>query len=233
MKTLIFQDQEFNPENELDHHRDRLERVEELIVIFPQLTEKQGVFASSLINQFLKNHTLSALQWAHVENLVTDVKGVKPLYGDFRPIRVAFKLAGEHLKKPKIRLITDDDIYVQLTFDVDSSLIFMHRDGWQGNGRRKFLGYIYEDMIRPRGGKLFTDSIYKLIEELAHDPQGVAKAMANKLGVCTFCAQRLSDPISKEAGYGPVCAEHWHLPWGDQENKPIDIGASENALANF
>lgn len=32
---------------------------------------------------------------------------------------------------------------------------------------------------------------------------------------CVFCSRKLTDERSIEAGYGPDCAEHHGLPWGD------------------
>jgi hypothetical protein len=33
---------------------------------------------------------------------------------------------------------------------------------------------------------------------------------------CAFCHRELSTPESLSAGYGPDCAEHYSLPWGDR-----------------
>lgn len=34
-------------------------------------------------------------------------------------------------------------------------------------------------------------------------------------GQCVFCSRRLTDERSITVGYGPVCAEHNGLPWGE------------------
>ena len=31
---------------------------------------------------------------------------------------------------------------------------------------------------------------------------------------CVFCRRNLTNPQSTEVGYGPICAERQHLPWG-------------------
>lgn len=34
-------------------------------------------------------------------------------------------------------------------------------------------------------------------------------------GACVFCGRKLTDERSISVGYGPVCAENQHLPWGE------------------
>ena len=40
------------------------------------------------------------------------------------------------------------------------------------------------------------------------------------VGTCCFCLAGLSTPESVAAGYGPVCAERFGLPWGDVPDAP-------------
>lgn len=47
----------------------------------------------------------------------------------------------------------------------------------------------------------------ELVEKLA--------ATGRETGVCCFCALLLTDPRSIFAGYGPICAAHYGLPWGE------------------
>lgn len=42
-----------------------------------------------------------------------------------------------------------------------------------------------------------------------------AKRFGDLFGVCVFCSRKLTDERSISKGYGPVCAEHNGLPWGD------------------
>lgn len=42
----------------------------------------------------------------------------------------------------------------------------------------------------------------------------VASEYGHATGVCMFCARDLTDERSIEVGYGPVCAGHHDLPWG-------------------
>jgi hypothetical protein len=42
----------------------------------------------------------------------------------------------------------------------------------------------------------------------------IASEYGHATGVCMFCARDLTDERSIEVGYGPVCAGHHDLPWG-------------------
>jgi NADH pyrophosphatase NudC (nudix superfamily) len=44
-----------------------------------------------------------------------------------------------------------------------------------------------------------------------------AKDFGKAYGACIFCGATLSTVESVEAGYGPVCAQHNHLPWGNYD----------------
>lgn len=47
-------------------------------------------------------------------------------------------------------------------------------------------------------------------------------------GRCVFCSLPLTDERSIAVGYGPVCAEHHGLPWGDSETP--DSAATRNVV---
>lgn len=206
---------------ELDRFSQKLDQIDSLIRAYADLNGKDQSFAASLITTFQNTGGLSAKQWDWVGKLAERAEGVKPLYGNFKAIQVAFMLAGEHLKYPKIRLLTDNDRFVQLNFYPETKTIKVFVDGWQGHGYRKFAGVIEDDMIKPYSSDRFTPDVHMAIESLANDPVGASKAFANKLGACIYCGQRLSDPVSKEHGYGATCASHYGLPHG--KNKPLKV----------
>lgn len=206
-------------------YESRLEMFNEVIESLPLTNDRDGAFIQSLHSSFLAYANLTPRQWDAVTNLHYRYRQSEPIYGSFAPILVMFRIAQSHgLKQPKIRLLTDDDIFIQLNFDSDKpSLIEIYRDGWAGHGRRRYAGRIQDGVIYPYSPDRFTNSMKNTLQDLALDPMGVAKAMAAKLSACMYCNQRLSDPVSKEHGYGPICAQHWQLPWGDQTNQPIDL----------
>lgn len=69
-----------------------------------------------------------------------------------------------------------------------------------------------------RDGKLndrgITPDIACLLDEMESNPQAVAAEHGRKTGCCCFCGLPLTDERSTQAGYGPICAGHYNLPWG-------------------
>lgn len=211
----------FDYDARMEEHANRLDTMQQLILNHEQLAPRDENFAIDLISTFINSGALSAKQWDWVEKLNERVEGVKPLYGDFSAIQVAFHLAGEHIKFPKVRLLTEEGRYVQLNFYPETKTIKVFVDGWQGHGYRKFAGTIEDNMVKPYSRDRLTDDVYAAIETLANDPIGASKAFALKLGVCIYCGHRLSDDTSKHHGYGPICAKHYGLPYGDTKLKAV------------
>lgn len=226
---------------ELDAYREKLESLNTLIEVVDELPDEPGLygrgskrdFANSLIEQFLRDHSLSPRQWPHVDRLVNMVKGAEPLYGNFAPILVMFRLTesarnGAGLKKPKIRLLSDAGTFVQLNFrpgERNERCLKVFTGGWSGHGRRRFAGWIADDRIIPYAPDRMPEDVRNVIQDLALDPAQTMKAMAARLGCCGFCAQALSDDRSKAVGYGEQCAINYGLPWGGHSNEPIDLQA--------
>lgn len=194
-----------------------------------------------ILAKYATSPSLTSGQAAWLAREIDSLKDITPLYGNFKAIEIMFMLAGENLKAPKIRLMTKDDIFVQLNFmpareekeefnmytgkmETKPAMprhIKVFRDGWQGHGRRASVGQILDGVFHPDRYGNHTDSIIVLLQEFSLDPAAVAKAAANKLGACSFCATRLSDPESKARGYGPICAGHYGLPWGERDEAAI------------
>lgn len=63
-------------------------------------------------------------------------------------------------------------------------------------------------------GKAFglTAGLVALLTTIATNPAQAAKAYAALMGRCSFCALKLTDAGSVDAGYGPVCAAKYGLP---------------------
>ena len=43
----------------------------------------------------------------------------------------------------------------------------------------------------------------------------LVKKLGKDVGFCMYCGLTLSDPESKHRGYGPICAKHYGLPYGN------------------
>jgi len=77
---------------------------------------------------------------------------------------------------------------------------------------REFLGSI------DREGELHLRTpdanLTAALASCAADPVGHARLHGQRTGCCCFCGLVLTDGRSISAGYGPICAENWGLPWG-------------------
>lgn len=54
-----------------------------------------------------------------------------------------------------------------------------------------------------------------LLARLSADPAAVASEYGRLTGNCCFCTTPLKDARSTAVGYGPICANHFGLPWGE------------------
>jgi len=61
------------------------------------------------------------------------------------------------------------------------------------------------------------------------DPAAWAKLSAAHTGSCCFCGRFLENDGSIEAGYGPVCASKFGLPWKDHAEGSIELTEDEKA----
>lgn len=132
------------------------------------------------------------------------------------------KAAG--LKFPKVRLEAADGQKVVLSQAGARSRYqgdVMITDGGSF-GENKFFG-----RIDPAGNldarREMTGPVRKLIDDLAADPAGVASIYGRKTGRCCFCGLGLTDGRSVAVGYGPVCAEKFDLPWGEERVAPVHV----------
>ena len=57
--------------------------------------------------------------------------------------------------------------------------------------------------------------ILACLVEIEKDPIKAAKLSGKQTNHCCFCSRELTDARSVIHGYGPICAEHWNLPWDD------------------
>ena len=75
---------------------------------------------------------------------------------------------------------------------------------------------VYYGKISPAGEFFATHStppsILDGLKKLSANPVLCAAEYAQITGACCFCGHLLTDPVSVELNYGPVCAAHWGLP---------------------
>lgn len=180
---------------------------------------------------------LTVAQWNYAEKLVAWSKPrvaaapaalAENVRGVFELFRRA-KAAG--LRFPKIRLEASDGQKVVLS---------------QAGERSKYLGQVIMTDGGPFGSNKFfgridsagslnasasmTAPVRELVDALAADPAKVASIYGRKTGSCCFCGRGLEDGRSVAVGYGPVCAEKFGLPWGEERAEPVLVTLEESNL---
>ena len=133
---------------------------------------------------------------------------------EFTGVFSLFEYAIAHtLKYPKIRLQTALGAPVCLSRAGSKSIgQIMVTDG------APFGSNVYYGRVTLDGefipSQVRSASVVDLLARLASDPARVASEYGRLTGNCCFCELRLTDARSTAVGYGPICADHFGLPWG-------------------
>lgn len=125
-----------------------------------------------------------------------------------------FQFARQTLKRPKITLVLKNGMRVKFAINWNRGRLYMNSDGY-GNGFGSIN--IMDGVVRltPMGVQFRTE-LMELLEQFTADPKGTVIMHGKLTGNCGFCALGLTDPRSLHMGYGPICAKHWKLPWGEK-----------------
>jgi hypothetical protein len=189
-------------------------RIEALRNALPKLRSVD--FALSLLRQYDTKGSLSPRQWECVDDMIVKtrapaqvaslvVDGAAKLFG-------LFANAARGLEHPR------------LTFNTPMGTLVVSPAGAQSANAGKLYIKVdgeYAGKMGPDGAFLKSRdlrdaaSVGALLTSLCLDPVAAASVYGRRTGVCCFCARRLTDARSVAVGYGPICAEHWGLPWGE------------------
>lgn len=142
--------------------------------------------------------------------------------GDMSGILALFDKARRHLKHPAIVLGIPalGDMLVRINVAgnrarVPGSLnVTSERDD---AGERDWYGRILKaGSFEPSRACLphMLDAMVARLRDFAARPAEVAAEHGRLTGRCCFCNRHLEDERSTAVGYGPVCADHYGLPWG-------------------
>lgn len=213
--------------------------IEELANGWRKLPADKHEFAQSLLKTAMRPNfpigsLLSEKQAAWVSRLADMVEGKAPAaatpaakIGSLDGIKALFARAAKHLKFPAIVLLigpVDEDAMVRIypagAEGKNPGAIYI-----KDADTRAYLG-----KISPEGAVSFSrecpeharKDITDVLTRLAADPAAVAAEHGRLTGRCCFCNIALKDERSTGVGYGPVCAEHYGLPWGE---RPAEFAA--------
>lgn len=147
--------------------------------------------------------------------------------GDLSGIFALFERARRHLRFPAIILLVPDVDTIRISMAgerarVPGSLNIASQERFV-DGRRVWYGRVLPNGSFEQRAEFSTGpALVSQLLELAHHPAEVAAAHGRLTGRCCFCSRSLDDVRSTAVGYGPVCAEHYGLPWGE---RPVTFAA--------
>ena len=195
-------------------------QVEALSSVLGKLSNSDGNFASSLIQNFYRYGSLSPKQLTWVDTL--HQRATQPVAApvaqiqvNFQKIQDLFDLAAKKLRRVKVKLQTAQGQPVAFArAGANSKYVgqILITDGGPF-GNNKFFGRV--DVT----GEFFatrsaTQEVCDLVKEFADDPSATAGRYGRLTGGCSFCNHGLKDDRSVQVGYGPVCARNFGLAWG-------------------
>jgi hypothetical protein len=188
-------------------------------------------FAASLLSQ-LDKRGLSSKQefWvgklaAKITNPAVDNSRVKTKIGDLAGINALFDAARSHLKRPAIVLAAPIEHHNGKGFIGEFDLLRLSVAGSNArvpdsinvtDGGDTWFGRILSSGDFEASPRVKTPQhVVPALARFAAEPARVAKESAMLTGKCCFCNKTLTDERSTSVGYGPICAGHFNLPWGE------------------
>jgi hypothetical protein len=150
--------------------------------------------------------------------------------GDMAGVIALFNQAATHLRRPKIVLRTERDT-VRLfvagpTANYPGTINVVSNIRTDSRGRKVWYGRIQPDgTFEPSRASEFytsTSEVIETVRRFAANPAQVAAEHAHFTGRCCFCNLELTDDRSTAVGYGPICAAHFGLPWGEERTTGFD-----------
>lgn len=183
------------------------------------LPERDRAFASDLISQSMQR-LLSPKQIACVESLIARAKAptIPPMQG-LGSIVAMLDKASQTLKAPILRFEADG---IRYRLGRAGSMSRQPGSITVTTDERAFADRIYFGRINTVGefephhkhGLEYATAIGRALKAFAESPAEQARLYGQRFGRCCFCSLELTNKASIVAGYGPICAEKWGLPWG-------------------
>lgn len=100
-----------------------------------------------------------------------------------------------------------------------------------GRSRRSLYGVLsasgsFAGTVGPTGIELeIYNEVLQALRNFSEAPASYAAAHGRATGNCCFCGRGLTDARSVAVGYGPICADHYGLPWGDAPDFDVAQGS--------
>lgn len=181
------------------------------------ISELSSSFAKDLVRKFWR-YGLSHDQivWVHVLAMDTFSTPQTNDTRTFANIVSFFQNAANHLRRPKVAVRVSGH-KVTLKYKGDGSVQIIDKEDYQYNkSYGKDMPVWYGKVTREGNfiAGVALPGLTKVLDEFNESPEVFAKVYGKQFGHCCFCGLELSTDESLAVGYGPVCAEHYGLPWG-------------------
>lgn len=188
------------------------------------LTVRDQSFAQSLLGQLdRRGLSNSQLYWlnklAEKATAAPEPERDKTKVGDLKGVMDLFDKAKKHLNFPKIVLaIRLDADYTEYRLSVagDKARVPGSINVTNIDKPSTWYGRILvtgEFEASPRDAT--PAELIPGLTRFAAEPAKIASESGRLTGNCCFCNKALTDERSTEVGYGPICAKHYDLPWGE------------------
>lgn len=176
-----------------------------------------GKFGPSVLGFYQQKNYITDGQMNVVKSIVDKAAAPAPemekeSVGDFSGVINLFTKAKGNLKYPKVTLVSDSGLKVQLSMagaKAKKPGTINVTDG-QPFGQNVWYGRVDADGGWEKSFKA-TDEVGQMLKELSENPAAFATQYGHKTGNCCFCAKHLTHANSVTAGFGPVCADNWGL----------------------
>lgn len=203
---------------------------------FEIVSNVRGNFAQSLVSQIRNGRALSARQlpWLH-KLAIDELRRTNEIVATretpatrYTAIVSLMQSAAQHLQRPKVRFVLESG-NVQFSIAGSSSRYdgkIIVTDGG-GYGSNVFYGVIALDGSFT-AHRSSPEWIVAALDALNENPASYAAAYGRRVGACCFCSRTLTTSESLTVGYGPICADHFGLSWGERlvETSPNAIVAA-------
>ena len=186
-----------------------------------KLNPKDRQFAESLLRGFATYGSFTSKQRWWVNKLIArasgaEEKGAKMTVPGGELVKFMHRAVSSKLKWPKVRLAAGSQpVVLSVAGERSKHAGAVNVTDGGPYGSNLWFGRINMDGSFTAGHKC-TQDVADLLTKLAEKPAETAAAYGHMTGSCCFCGRELTDGRSVSVGYGPVCAGHYQLPWGEK-----------------
>lgn len=183
------------------------------------LTLTSNSFAQDLCRQMRKWQTLRGQQQVWLHKLAVEAQNPQtaPQSQSAKLDRISalMQQARASLKRPVVRIRMADGTKLKLSVMGELS----RYAGQVCVKTGSFDDGVYFGRIDVTGdfipSRNLSSAVLDTLKAINENPVEALATLAKESGVCCYCDRELTDDRSVKAGYGPVCAKHYGLAWGE------------------